>query len=75
MRSSIVTDLSENTWTWLVSDNASDGYTKYLEMVADQMSAFAVWTLNQDGSMMVSLLGQAMRRACLADVAGECKLI
>jgi hypothetical protein len=56
MRSSIVTDLSENTWTWLVSDNASDECPEYLEMIAYQMSALAVWTLNQDGSMMVSLL-------------------
>lgn len=48
---------------------------RYLEMIADQMSVLTARALDQDCSMMVALLGQAMRRAGLADVAGERELI
>jgi hypothetical protein len=48
---------------------------KDLEVIADQMSVFTAWALDQDCSMMVALFGQAMRRSGLADVAGEGELV
>jgi hypothetical protein len=71
IRSSIVTDLSENTCQPLDCTASSCVLSSYLEMIRNQMPVLAARTLDQDSSMMVSLFRQAMRRPCLADVACE----
>jgi hypothetical protein len=46
-----------------------------LQMIADQMSIFAIRTSDQNSAFMIPLLRQAMRRARLADLACKGQLI
>jgi len=66
-----VTDLSEKTYVRLAIESACSDCLAYFEMIADQMPVLAVRTLNQHGAMVVALFRQTVRRASLADVAGE----
>jgi hypothetical protein len=53
-----------------------DGFVgEDFEMVANQVPILAVWARDQDSSVVVSLLGQAMRRARLADFARKRQLV
>lgn len=72
----MVTDLSEKIWP-LVSgvQDGDEACSAHLEMVADQVAVLAVGAGDEHGAMVVALLGQAMRRASLADVAREGELV
>ena len=75
IRSSIVTDLSEKTYLRLAKESICSNCLAYFEMIANEMPILAVGTLDQHGTMVVALFRQAVRRACLADIASKGELV
>jgi hypothetical protein len=45
---------------------------KNIQMIRDHMSIPAFWTCNEDRTMMIALLGDAVRGAGGTGFAGEC---
>jgi hypothetical protein len=76
IRSSIVTDLSEKIYTMLAAEGRRWHVQQTnLQVVADQMPVLATRARDQYCPLVIALLRQSMRRACLAHLARECKLI